>query len=307
MIYGYISIIITLFLWSGFFLSLKGGANSTLTPADIALMRFILPALVLLPLVIKARHDIKQTPIRYLIGMFIGCGLPYLLVAGTAMQYVPIADGSALVPGTLPLFVSAIAVLFFKQPLSMHRKLGLLFVCIGITLFLTSSLSDYDNSQFFGHMLFLTGSMMWAVFTVSARVANLHALVSAGFISLVSSISLLLLIATQSLDSYLFTLRIDQLPWREISGHLLLQGVGAGLLASFTYLYAINKLGAERSAAFGSATPVIATILAIPIFGELPDDRTWIALGFICIGSIIASNVFLRNDTSLKYQPPVRR
>ncbi len=33
---GYAAIITTLFLWSGFFLSLRGGAISALQPADIA-------------------------------------------------------------------------------------------------------------------------------------------------------------------------------------------------------------------------------------------------------------------------------
>ncbi|MDN3695878.1 DMT family transporter [Vibrio clamense] len=304
--YGYPAIIATLLLWSGFFLSLKGGANSNLTPADIAMMRFALPALVLLPLVVKARIEIMKVPLRYLIGMFIGCGLPYLLIASTAMHFVPVAHGSALVPGTLPLFVSAIAVILFKQPLSQHRKLGLAFVFLGILLFLTSSLAEYDGNQLTGHLLFLMGSMMWAMFTICARVANLDALVSAGLISLLSVIALFALVSTGTLDSHLTSIPFNSWPWQELAGHLMLQGLGAGLLAAFTYLYAINKLGAERSAAFGSATPAVATLLAIPIFDEVPDLTTWAALGFICVGSIIASNVFLKNDASLQYRPPTR-
>lgn len=304
--YGYLAIITTLLLWSGFFLSLKGGANSNLTPADIAMMRFALPALVLLPLLIKARNKVTNVPIRYLVGMFIGCGLPYLLIAGTAMHYVPVSHGSALVPGTLPLFVSAIAVLLFKQPLSNHRKLGLAFVCIGIFLFLTSSLGQYDSHQLKGHLLFLLGSLMWAIFTICARVANLNALVSAGLVSLLSTLALAGLVGTNGLESHLASTSFNAWPWKELGWHLMLQGVGAGLLAAFTYLYAIKKLGAERSAAFGAATPAVATLLAIPVFGEYPDTSTWFALGFIGLGSVIASNVFLRNDSSLHYRPPAR-
>ncbi|WP_038218672.1 MULTISPECIES: EamA family transporter, partial [Vibrio] len=117
MIYGYLAIGTTLLLWSGFFLSLKAGASGLLTPADIALTRFLLPALLLSPLVWRTRHQLQNVPIRYLIGLFIGCGLPYLLMTSHAMHYVPVSDGSALVPGVLPLFVSGIAVLLFKQPL----------------------------------------------------------------------------------------------------------------------------------------------------------------------------------------------
>ncbi|MCG9554746.1 DMT family transporter [Vibrio sp. Isolate31] len=301
---GYLSITVTLLIWASFFLSLKGGANSNLTPADIALTRFFIPALVLLPLVWKARNIVTTVPTKYLLGMFIGSGLPYLLVAGTAMQFVPVSHGSALVPGTLPLFVTGIAVLFFKQPLSRHRVAGLAMVLLGIMLFLGASLSSFNFGYIKGHMLFLCGSSMWAIFTISARVANLDALLSAGLISLCSTLLLLLFIVTGTLPSHLADTPITQWPLTELAVHSSVQGVGAGLIAAFTYLYSVKTLGAERSAAFGSATPAIATLLAIPMFGEIPDTLTWLALGSICIGSLVASNIFMRNDQSMQYQPP---
>lgn len=304
---GYLSIVITLLIWASFFLSLKGGANSALTPADIALTRFLIPALVLFPLLWKARDAISSVPKRYLAGMFAGSGLPYLLVTGTAMHFVPVSHGSALVPGTLPLFVTGIAVLLFKQPLSLHRIAGLSLVLLGILLFLGSSLSDFNFEYTKGHLLFLCASLMWATFTISARVANLNALVSAGFISLSSTLLLLLLILTGTLPSHLMVTPIAQWPIAELSIHSAIQGVGAGLVAAFTYLYAINTLGAERSAAFGSATPAIATLLAIPLFNEIPDTVTWVALSSICIGSLVASNIFMKDDQSMQYRPPTHK
>ncbi|MGF1696424.1 DMT family transporter [Vibrio lamellibrachiae] len=309
---GYLAIITTILLWSGFFLSLRGGAISALTPADMALTRFLIPALVLLPITFYSRKLIFSVPKRYLVGMVVGGGLPYLLIAGLAMNYATVSDGSALVPGTLPLFVSAIAVSLFAQPLSQHRKIGLVMIVLGISLFLWSGISEAETTLVQGHVLFLFGSMMWAIFTICARIANLPALVCAGLISLVSFVLLLLLIVTNSIESSLFVFgsgqswssNIENWPYQELFGHLLLQGVGAGLIASFTYLHAISKLGAERTAAFGSLTPVIATLLAIVIFGEVPPVTTWVGLVCICTGSIVASNVFMREDASLAYQPP---
>lgn len=304
MISGYLAMFATLLLWSGFFLSLRSGAHSDLTPADIAITRFLIPCLVLLPLVIKSFNKISAVPKRYLTGMFIGSGLPYLLIAGTGMQYAPVSDGSALIPGTLPLFVSAIAVIMFKQPLSQHRIAGLSLVVSGIFAFLYQSLSHLDQGLLQGHLLFLVGSIMWATFTICARVSNLSPMVAAGFISLISSAFLLALIAKGILPSYLASTPISQWPWQELIGHITLQGIGAGLIASFTYLKAISVLGAERTAAFGAATPAIATLLAIPVFGEEPSLLGWAALFLVCIGSLIASNIFMKQDTSLLYQPP---
>ena len=315
MLLGYASIAITLLIWAGFFLSLKGGAISVLTSADIALTRFLIPSLLLFPLVYKARHKIASVPKIYLIGMFIGCGLPYLLVTSSAMQYVPVAQGSALVPGTLPLFVTMIAVLFFKQPLSHHRIIGFALVITGIVIFLFTGLSMHEGhtsdsligSETLGQLLFLFASLMWAIFTISARVANLNALVVAGLVSLMSSILLIALIVAGVLPSYLYEQSMTQWPVNELLTHSAIQGVGAGIIAASSYLYAVQTLGAERSAAFGSSTPVIATLLAIPIFHEVPSISNWGSLALICSGSLLASNMFLKKDTSLDYQPPAHQ
>ena len=214
---GYAAIITTLFLWSGFFLSLRGGAISDLQPADIALARFLIPAAVLLPFVLKSMNQIRAVPSKYLLGIIVGSGLPYLLIAGTAMHYAPVSHGSALIPGTLPLFVSAIAVLCYQQPLSQHRIIGLSAVLLGILVFLLSNLgAEYNWLQLKGHSLFLVGSLMWAIFTISARVANLNAYVCAGFVSVISFAMLVIAVGFGWLDSYLATTPIKQWPWNEL-------------------------------------------------------------------------------------------
>lgn len=301
---GYLAMIATLLLWSGFFLSLRSGAHSDLLTADIALTRFLIPCVVLLPLVYRSRHQILAVPKRYLLGMFLGSGLPYLLVAGTGMTLAPVSDGSALVPGTLPLFVSGIAVILFKQPLSNHRIVGLAIVVIGILAFLTQSMNQANSQLLQGQLLFLTGSMMWAIFTICARVSNLNPLAASGLIALMSTLVLCLLVISGGLDSYLYTHAIEAWPLDQLTGHVMLQGVGAGIIAAFTYLHAISVLGAERTAAFGAATPAVATLLAIPLFAEQPTPVGWLALSLICVGSLIASNVLMKKDDSLQYQPP---
>lgn len=304
MLAGYLAMTITLLLWSGFFLSLRGGALSLLTPADIALTRFALPALILFPWVWKHRSTLIAVPKQYLLGMHIGCGIPYLLVASFGMENAPVADGSALIPGTLPLFVSAIAVLFFKQPLSAHRIIGLIILSLGITGFLFNSFNQYQPTLFHGHLFFLLGSIMWATFTICARVANLNALVSAGFISICSTVTLILLVGLDVLPSYLFSQPLSNWPYSELAVHTLVQGFGAGIIAAYTYLKAVTVLGAERSAVFGSATPALATLMAMFIFDEHPSAGILLSLGLVCIGSLIASNIFMKNDDSLLYQPP---
>ncbi len=122
---GYFAVFTTLLIWAGFFISLRAGAKSVLTSADLALIRFGVPALFLSGLAWRRRDKILATPKRYLLGILCGAGLPFFFISATAMQYAPVAHGSTLVPGTLPLFVTAIAILFYKESLSRHRAWGL--------------------------------------------------------------------------------------------------------------------------------------------------------------------------------------
>lgn len=271
MILGYAAILVTVLLWSGFFISLKGGAISALQPADIALVRFLVPSLILLPFVMKHKAALKAVPNKYLTGIVLGSGLPYLLVAGTAMHFAPVAHGSALIPGTLPLFVSAIAVLFYQQSLSHHRIIGLSTVLLGIFVFLLSNIGkEYNWSQLQGHAMFLVGSLMWAVFTISARVANLNAYVCAGFVAIVSLLMLIIAVGFGWIDSYLAVTPISNWPWEELFSHAMLQGVGAGLIASFTFIYAIKSLALKPAPHLGLSLPLSQRCLP---FQSLANNR----------------------------------
>ncbi|MGR5231171.1 DMT family transporter [Vibrio rotiferianus] len=305
MLLGYCAMFATLLVWASFFISLKFGVHSKLEPADIAITRFIIPSVILMPFVVKYLPSLKAVPKRYKAGLIIGSGLPYLIIAGTGMHFAPVAHGSALIPGTLPMFVSAIAVLFYQQPLSQHRVLGLTSVLFGVILFLISNIGEeYNWQQLKGHSLFLLGSLMWAVFTISARVSNLNAYACAGFVSLASVTLLAIAIAFGWLESYLIKTPISQWPWHDVVWQLILQGIGAGLIASFTFLYAVKKIGAEASAALGSLTPALATLLAVPLLSETPDAMTISALVFVTVGSIVASNVLMKSHHRETYQPP---
>ncbi|CAJ1786573.1 hypothetical protein LMBIIBHN_00671 [Aeromonas salmonicida] len=61
------------------------------------------------------------------------------------------------------------------------------------------------------------------------------------------------------------------------------------MLAALCYAHAIRTLGAEVSSALGSLTPVMAAILAWWLLGETISQPVWLALGFLCVGVVLAS------------------
>ena len=70
---------------------------------------------------------------------------------------------------------------------------------------------------------------------------------------------------------------------------LILEGIGVGLVATISYAYAVARLGADRAAIAGSLTPVVATLLAVPLLGEVPPASSMLGMAMI-IGGVTLAN-----------------
>jgi drug/metabolite transporter (DMT)-like permease len=69
---------------------------------------------------------------------------------------------------------------------------------------------------------------------------------------------------------------------------LLAQGLGAGLVAMLAYSRAAALLGAGRAAFFGAMVPGAASLLAIPILGEVPSALQALGIVSVVVGLLIA-------------------
>ncbi|MDO6708884.1 DMT family transporter [Photobacterium sp. 1_MG-2023] len=293
---GLSAMLVTLLIWSSFFLSLRAASHSSLTTADIALLRFV-PAALLFGWCCRSRfRAIFATPKRYLALIAWGAGLPYFLIAGWGLQAVPVADGASLIPGILPLFVSGIAAFYYRESISAARRVGLCLIAVGIACFVYKSLINGQPNLLKGYGILLFASLSWAWYTIAMRVSGLTAIEGAAVIA----ISGCILLALGSLSGTV-TFNLTSAGSQEILYHFLVQGIGVGMVSSLCYAMAISRLGAEVSAALGAFTPVLAAALAFPFFSEPLTSQTLLAMAFVVFGAITASEVLpLRLNKSLK-------
>jgi hypothetical protein len=122
---GFLALGLTVFVWAGFFLSLRAGAKANLPVGEIAAFRFLPAAIFFLPVLWRHWRRILAVPRILLLIIVCGAGMPYFLVAGTGMRLASVADGSTLLPGTLPIFVSVLAFFIFGQKITSMRRNGL--------------------------------------------------------------------------------------------------------------------------------------------------------------------------------------
>ncbi|OLQ74347.1 hypothetical protein BIT28_09220 [Photobacterium proteolyticum] len=292
---GLLAMAATLLIWASFFISLRASGQSPLTVGDIALLRFVPAALVFGILSLPKTKQIKATAKRYLLAIAIGAGLPFFLLAANGLRLAPVADGASLIPGILPLFVSSIAAYCYREKISNIRKLGISLIFIGIGLFITHSLSSGQHQVLQGHGLLLTASFSWAWYTIGMRVSGLSP-IAGGAILAISACLLLPVLYTMGWVEF----NLMSAPTNDVIFHLCIQGIAAGIIANFSYGYAISRLGAEMSAALGSFTPVIAALMAVVIFDESLTLTTATAMGLIVIGALSASEIIKLRPTIIR-------
>lgn len=245
---------------------------------DLALFRYGIPALVLLPLLLRRGLWPSAASPWLAVPMVLGGGLPFGLLAMTGAQLAPVAHMGALIPGTLPLFTIFLAWLLLGEKMRPPRIAAFLVVGLGTFLIGSTSLTDAGLATLAGDALFVTAAFTWAVFTIAFRAADIPAWHAAALVSLVSALAALPLWFASG-TSRLAEASVTDLLWL-----VTVQGVLAGLAGFWTFAVAVRHLGAIGAAVAGAMVPVLAAIGGIVFLAEVPAPMVLLGVGLTVIG-----------------------
>ena len=279
---GYLAISIVVLVWAGFALSVRAISSAALTPADVAMIRFLVPALVLLPYLPKRMAQLRKVKLSNLLLLLIG-GVPFFLVASAGGALTSATYVGTLIAGTSPLFVALIGVICFKQTLSIKTVMALAVIVAGAIALILNGPESGSSSLLQGVAYLLAASLMWATYTLGLKRSGLDAIGNALLIAWCSPVLWLFCVLTgiapTTLGQFTFA---DALPF------IVVQGLGVGVIATLAYSIAISKLGAAKSATIGSFAPILTTLLAVPLLGESLSPLLLIGIGLTVCGVILA-------------------
>jgi drug/metabolite transporter (DMT)-like permease len=285
MIVGWLSLLLAVIVWAGFALSMRAIGRSPLSTADVALIRFAVPAILLLPLLPSRLARLRIVPWPAATAVATGAGLPFFLLAAAGGRSSSAAHVSALIAGTTPLAVALLAMLLWREVPRRHRLFGLLAIMAGVS-FLVAGLSSTGPSEVYGVTLLLAASVLWGAYTLGLRRAKLDPL---GCIMLITYPSLLVLLSLRAIG--VFETHLSTVSLTDIMPFVVVQGIGVGLLSSYAYSLAVSRLGSTRCATVGALAPVLTTGLAVPLLNEVP---SWLSLLGVCV---ITFGIFVSNAT----------
>ena len=288
-----IAAFLTVTIWALFLIATRFAVREDFTVEEVLILRLVPGAIVVVPLMLK--FDLlprKQSWPRALI-LMVGASAVFPYIVSTGLSYAPASDAGALAPGMLPFWTALAAFVLAGERLDKNRMLGLLVILIGALLIgLWNILLGGGNDSWKGHLMFLIGSGLFAIYSVVFRQSGLSPI--------------------QGLVIGLFWGTLFITPFLLLSGEVKFQGLGLadiiimgviqsfviGIMATILFNYAVRLLGAAETGAFGALTPLLALLGGIMLLNEPISLLNAIGVLLVASGVFLASGIL--NKTQAK-------
>ena len=280
---GIAAAVITVGIWTAFIVIARASAQGSLTPYDIAFARIVGASVVLLPLgwwlvrrdrvagLATASSFFGLSPLGLKVtvacGLFGGFG--YALLAYAGFFYAPAAHASVLMPGSLPLWTTLLALLVLGTRITPARMIGLACIVGGDLLVGGASLLQaFEGGEVWkGDLLFMAAAFSWASYSVLTRRHGLDAVRATTAITVFALFSYLpfyfLLLGLGFIQSHLASA-----PWPELLFQFAFQGLGSVVISGMTFVRMIEYFGPVRSTMITALVPGLSALGAVVFLGE---------------------------------------
>ena len=258
---GYLFVCITMCIWGGFTILSRLNLHWHVSAWDLVAMRFAIAFIILMPVLLYKKDLAFLWHPRPVILALTG-GLAYCLTVYTAFLHAPAAHAAIFLNGCIPLCTAVAAYLLFKQPFDKHTWLSLSIMLSALALMSYLMLHEQASAFGLGDILFFLSAVWWGIFTVLLKQWKLSAWHSMASVAIWSALIYL----------PIYILFIPKHFQEAEPVHLLIQGVFHGVLvviiATLTYVAAIERLGAFKTGSIVTLAPFIAAVIAVPLLNE---------------------------------------
>lgn len=135
----------------------RHAVTTTLDPLALAVLRYCVPTLLLLPILLRIGLFPPGLSRRRLAVLIIGGGLPFVLVGLTGARFAPVAHMGILLASVMPVFTAILMWVFYRDPVSAPRILGFSLIAIGVAVLGQRALSTMDSTTLAGEPSHLGG------------------------------------------------------------------------------------------------------------------------------------------------------
>ena len=272
-------------IWASYSVLARLAVKSGLSPADLTLLRFAPGALLMAPLLWHwGWRDLAGIGWRRgtVLALLAGPGFSLLFMTGFSLA--PLAHGAVIAPACQMLAGLGLSAWLAHQGLTRESALGAGFVVLGLAFMGSDSLLHSGGGPtLLGDALFAAAGCCWGLFGALSR----RWMVDPLRVTAVVVVLAFVMFA----PGYLLLADLQRLAAAGpgmLALQVLAQGLGAGLVAVLAYSRAAALLGPGRAAFFGALVPGAASLLAIPVLGEVPTGLQVAGILAVVVGLLLA-------------------
>jgi drug/metabolite transporter (DMT)-like permease len=270
-------------IWTSYSVLARLAVTSGLSPGDLTLLRFAPGALLMAPFVWRwGWRDLAGIGWGRGVLLALLCGPAFSLLLMTGFTLAPLAHGAVIAPACQMLSGLTLSAWLASQRWTRETALGAAVVSLGLVFMGADSLL-HGEGTLAGDLLFAAGGACWGLFGALSRRWNVDPLRVTGVYVVLSFLLWLPIYLAMGDFSGLAHASAGMLVVQIVA-----QGLGAGLVAVLAFSRASELLGAGRAAFFGAMVPGAATLLAIPVLGEVPTLLQVLGIAAVVIGLLLA-------------------
>ena len=283
---GVLVALLTVSIWAVFIVATRFSVSTNFTVEEVLILRLVPSSLIMAPFMIK--YDLIPRGLSWLkAGMLmIGASAIFPYIVSSGLSFAPASDGGVLAPGMLPFWTALAAFFILGEKLDQVRRTGLIIILIGALMVgLWQIIFNSDEGVWRGHILFLIGSGLFAIYSVIFRQSGLtplHGLLIGLFWGTLFITPILLLTGK---------VNFSNVSAFDIGITIFIQSIIIGILATILFNYGVRLIGASEMGAFGALTPILAMIGGILFLNESVPIIKMTGIFLVAIGVFLASGI----------------
>lgn len=271
-------------IWGWWMSATRVAAKQDIAPIDVALLRYSVPALLLLPVWLATLRKLRKAPVWSVIAM-LGWGAPFLWLVTASLKDTEVIYLATIVPCTMPLIAMAAERIWFSRQPDRAQIIGCVIIAVTALLVVLKAIFGGVSLSSIGLMILAAAG--WSSYVVSFRHTGLTAAEGAAWVCIAST-ALILVIKLIS-GGELLPLTTEQFVFNAFA-----QGFVSGFVAVLAYTIAIARLGTAQAASFGVLVPVLAAMFAWVWLGESPTLFNMLTLMLGTVGVAVINGLIFK-------------
>lgn len=280
------ALVLTILIWASFLVVTRAAMTSRLGVVEVGLIRYGIGALLFLPVLMRHGVAPRGIGLRDLVLLPLFGGLLFMTLLGAGLAIAPVADSGVFTPSMLPLYVALLSFLLLGERFGPTRLAGFALIVLGaLAVGGWEAVVRGEAGVWRGHLLFTGASLSWAAYTVIFRRSGLSPALGGALLCFWSALGFAALALVTGT-------RFGTVPPGALAIQVLFQGVLSGFVATWTFFFAISRVGASRTAAFAALVPVLAALGGWVFLGEPIGVVKAAGILVVSTGVALASGVF---------------